>query len=184
MGRKKKTRRSKKQVKTIGNDMLGGFLVVFGLMYFVFLFFYNIGTFAEFIKNLSYGLFGNAIYILPVTLIIVGCYAIASEKKIKVGNQILKGVLVMSLISPIIYTFSSTNFDLFNNFIKYCVEAYNSGIAGVVGAVIAGISVKFIGILATRILLIAITFIALLCIFNLSYPNVSGTQGKAQIYKI
>lgn len=171
MGRKKKTRRSKKQVKTIGNDMLGGFLVVFGLMYFVFLKFYNIGTFAEFIKNLSYGLFGNAIYILPVTLIIVGCYAIASEKKIKVGNQILKGVLVMSLISPIIYTFSSTNFDLFNNFIKYCVEAYNSGIAGVVGAVIAGISVKFIGILATRILLIAITFIALLCIFNLSFSE-------------
>ena len=182
MGRKKKTRRSKKQVKTIGNDMLGGFLVVFGLMYFVFLKFYNIGTFAEFIKNLSYGLFGNAIYILPVTLIIVGCYAIASEKKIKVGNQILKGVLVMSLISPIIYTFSSTNFDLFNNFIKYCVEAYNSGIAGVVGAVIAGISVKFIGILATRILLIAITFIALLCIFNLSFSEFFHGLSKIFIF--
>lgn len=182
MGRKKRTRKSKKQVKTFGNDMLGGFLVVFGLIYFVFLKFYNMGAFAEFIKNLSYGLFGNAIYIFPLTLIIVGCYTIASDKKIKVGNQILKGVLIMSLISPIIYTFTASNFEIFNNFIKYCVEAYNIGIAGLVGSLIAGLLVKFIGILATKILLIAITFVTILCVFNLSFSDFFHGVYKVAIF--
>ncbi|MDD3303527.1 MAG: DNA translocase FtsK 4TM domain-containing protein [Clostridia bacterium] len=171
MGRKKSKGKSKKQVKTIGNDMLGGFLVVFGLIYFVFLTFHNMGGIAEFVKNISYGLFGNAIYLFPITLIVVGCYAIASDKKIKISRQLLKGVLVMSLVSPIIYSFTATNFNLFSNFVKYCVESYNLGIAGAEGAIIAGLLVKLMGVLATRIVLIAITFITTLCVFNLSFSQ-------------
>ena len=65
MGRKRKTsgsspsrsrKKTQKNVKTISTDMLGGFLVVFGLIYFVFLVFNNIGSFAEFIKIVSFGL--------------------------------------------------------------------------------------------------------------------------------
>ena len=79
MGRKRQTtskksttgkrgRKSKKQSKTIGNDMLGGLLVVLGIMLFVFYTFANVGTFAEIIKSLSFGIFGKATFVLPIAM--------------------------------------------------------------------------------------------------------------------
>ena len=50
MGKGKRGRPSKKEQKTITNDMLGGVLVVLGLILVVFIGFRNIGSFAEICK--------------------------------------------------------------------------------------------------------------------------------------
>ena len=202
MGRKRKTsgsspsrsrKKTQKNVKTISTDMLGGFLVVFGLIYFVFLVFNNIGSFAEFIKIVSFGILGKAAFLIPVILIIVGCYAITSDTKIKVSKEIKKGILIMFLLTPVIYSFTSTNFDLFDNMVKYTVDAFNEGVGGAAGALIAGVCVKFIGILATKILFIFLTFIAVLCTFNISFNDlfnmiknlfVSIFNGLSKIFNI
>ena len=202
MGRKRKTsgsspsrsrKKTQKNVKTISTDMLGGFLVVFGLIYFVFLVFNNIGSFAEFIKIVSFGILGKAAFLIPVILIIVGCYAITSDTKIKVSKEIKKGILIMFLLTPVIYSFTSTNFNLFDNIVKYTVDAFNEGVGGAIGALIAGVSVKFIGILATKILFIFLTFIAVLCTFNISFNDlfnmiknlfVSIFNGLSKIFNI
>lgn len=202
MGRRRKTsgsspsrsrKKTQKNVKTISTDMLGGFLVVFGLIYFVFLVFNNIGSFAEFIKIVSFGILGKAAFLIPVILIIVGCYAITSDTKIKVSKEIKKGILIMFLLTPVIYSFTSTNFDLFDNMVKYTVDAFNEGVGGAAGALIAGVCVKFIGILATKILFIFLTFIAVLCTFNISFNDlfnmiknlfVSIFNGLSKIFNI
>lgn len=202
MGRKRKTsgsspsrsrKKTQKNVKTISTDMLGGFLVVFGLIYFVFLVFNNIGSFAEFIKIVSFGILGKAAFLIPVILIVVGCYAITSDTKIKVSKEIKKGILIMFLLTPVIYSFTSTNFNLFDNIVKYTVDAFNEGVGGAIGALIAGVSVKFIGILATKILFIFLTFIAVLCTFNISFNDlfnmiknlfVSIFNGLSKIFNI
>ena len=202
MGRRRKTsgsspsrsrKKTQKNVKTISTDMLGGFLVVFGLIFFVFLVFNNIGSFAEFIKIVSFGILGKAAFLIPVILIIVGCYAITSDTKIKVSKEIKKGILIMFLLTPVIYSFTSTNFNLFDNIVKYTVDAFNEGVGGAIGALIAGVSVKFIGILATKILFIFLTFIAVLCTFNISFNDlfnmiknlfVSIFNGLSKIFNI
>ena len=202
MGRRRKTsgsspsrsrKKTQKNVKTISTDMLGGFLVVFGLIFFVFLVFNNIGSFAEFIKIVSFGILGKAAFLIPVILIIVGCYAITSDTKIKVSKEIKKGILIMFLLTPVIYSFTSTNFGLFDNMVKYTVDAFNEGVGGAIGALIAGVSVKFIGILATKILFIFLTFIAVLCTFNISFNDlfnmiknlfVSIFNGLSKIFNI
>ena len=202
MGRKRKTsgsspsrsrKKTQKNVKTISTDMLGGFLVVFGLIFFVFLVFNNIGSFAEFIKIVSFGILGKAAFLIPVILIVVGCYAITSDTKIKVSKEIKKGILIMFLLTPVIYSFTSTNFNLFDNIVKYTVDAFNEGVGGAIGALIAGVSVKFIGILATKILFIFLTFIAVLCTFNISFNDlfnmiknlfVSIFNGLSKIFNI
>ena len=202
MGRRRKTsgsspsrsrKKTQKNVKTISTDMLGGFLVVFGLIFFVFLVFNNIGSFAEFIKIVSFGILGKAAFLIPVILIVVGCYAITSDTKIKVSKEIKKGILIMFLLTPVIYSFTSTNFNLFDNIVKYTVDAFNEGVGGAIGALIAGVSVKFIGILATKILFIFLTFIAVLCTFNISFNDlfnmiknlfVSIFNGLSKIFNI
>lgn len=166
-----KRRASKKQAKTIGNDMLGGFLVVFGLMLLVFFTFANVGVVAGVIKSVLFGIFGYASFILPITFILVGGYAIASDEKVALGSELKKGLIIMLLVSPVIHSFSATDFNFMDNFVKYTVDSYNLGVAGVIGTFVASVLVKLIGILATRILLIAATFIASLCIFNISFAQ-------------
>ncbi|MEG2348205.1 MAG: DNA translocase FtsK 4TM domain-containing protein [Clostridia bacterium] len=170
------TRIPKAKQKTIGTDMLGGFFVVIALVLAVFYTFSNIGVFADVINNISKGLFGNIVFIFPVTLAIVGIYIIASEKKIKVSKQVFKGILVMCLMCATVYSFSATNFNIFNNFVKFIVNEYNAGLAGtnfagVIGAVLASLSVKVVGSLATKVILTCVTFVTILCVFDISFKQ-------------
>lgn len=195
MGRKRQTtskksttskrgRKSKKQSKTIGNDMLGGLLVVFGIMLFVFYTFANVGEFAEIIKSLSFGIFGKATFVLPLTMIIVGIYAIVSDEKVKISTEFKKGVLVTILLAPTLATFIVRDFNLFDNFIKCLVNAYNDGTIGIVGSLIASICVKFLGVIPSRILFTALTFVSTLCIFNISFAQLFNAISNATSYVI
>ena len=183
MGRKKaeessknttKRRRSttkKKQNKTLSTDFIGGFTVVCGLILFVFLKFKNMGVVAGIFKSLLMGLFGYASYVLPLTCIIAGAYLIVSDEKKKLSTQLKKGLLVTLLTSTLVYLFSGQDFNLCVNPMKYIVNAYETATAGVFGALIAGLIVKLIGVVASKILVIFATAISLLCIFNISFAE-------------
>ena len=88
MGRKKRGRPSKKEQKTITNDMLGGFLVVFGLILAVFIGFKNVGSFAQICKVIFLGALGKSAYTFPILLMGVGTYCIMSEKRVNSFFQI------------------------------------------------------------------------------------------------
>ena len=66
MGRGKRGRPSRKEQKTITNDMLGGFLVVFGLILAIFIGFKNVGSFAQICKVIFLGALGKSAYTFPI----------------------------------------------------------------------------------------------------------------------
>ena len=180
MGRKRKSRTQgrtrKSNQKTFSSDMIGGMLVVFGLIIFVFLKFENIGVIADIFKNLSMGFFGYLAYMLPIVLMIVGIKAIYSDEKINISNDILKGVYLTTMMSATVAVFANGNFNIFDNFVRYIIEGYNNGvngtnIAGLVGMLISSLFVNFIGSIATKIALVFTSFISFLCIFNISFKQ-------------
>ena len=171
--RSKNTYTKKSSRKTIGNDFIGGVLVVLGLILVVFLTFTEIGFIADVIKMILRGLFGYAVFILPVVLIIVGIYAIVSDTKVKLGKEILKGILCMICISAFIGTFVSSNINVENNLMKHLVSAFNDAIylrnaAGALGSALSTVSIKVLGIICSRIILFALSFIVVLCSLNIS----------------
>ncbi len=167
----KNSRKSKKQTKTFSNDMIGGFLVVFGFMLFIFYTFSNIGSVAEIIKSLSFGLFGKAAFLIPLTFIVVGIYSISSDENVQIKSELKKGGLVTLFFAPTLATFLINDFSIFNNFIQYLANSYNVGQAGVFGAFFASIFVKFIGRVPSQILLTSLTFVSTLCILNISFSQ-------------
>ena len=180
MGRKRKSRTQsrtrKSNQKTFKNDMLGGMLVVFGLILFVFLRFENIGIVADIFKNVSMGIFGYMAYLLPVILIVIGIKAIYCDEKINTSKDILKGLYLTTIISATVAVFANSSFNIFDNFIKYMIDGYNNGvlgtnIAGLTGVLVSSLLVSTIGIIASRIVLIFVSLISVLCIFNISFKQ-------------
>lgn len=166
--------RSRKNKKTFANDLMGGFSVVFGVILFIFLKFEKIGVFAELVKSILFGFLGYAAYVIPVALVIIGIAVIANEEKMKISTQNLKGFLVASFLASTISCFLSSNvndFNMFSNFVEYIVNAFNTGTSGIIGAILAGISVKLLGIIGARIFTIFVTFIVTLCSFNMSFAQ-------------
>ena len=174
---KRNTRKvSTKNTKTFLNDLQGGFFVIFGLILLVFLVFSSAGTVSGFINNISKGFFGKLSVLISAVLIFVGIHEIASDEKIKPSSEILKGIILVTLICSVVYSFILSNTTLFDNPIKFISDTYNAGvdgtnISGLLGAIIATLFVSLIGKIATRILLIFITLITALCFFNMSFKD-------------
>ena len=174
---KRNTRKvSTKNTKTFLNDLQGGVFVIFGLILLVFLVFSSAGTVSGFINNISKGFFGKLSVLISAVLIFVGIHEIVSDEKIKPSSEILKGIILVTLICSVVYSFILSNTTLFDNPIKFISDTYNAGvdgtnISGLLGAIIATLFVSLIGKIATRILLIFITLITALCFFNMSFKD-------------
>ena len=169
-------KRTRKQAKTVGTDLMGGFVAVIGIILFVLLKFTSMGIFTDIVKNILFGMFGFAAYVIPLTFVVAGCYIIGSDSKKKISTQLKKGMLITCLLSACIYSFSTSDCNMFSNIMKHLVDAYDASVAvdagitgGLIGALVSGIFMELIGAIATRILLVAITFIAVLCVFNMSF---------------
>lgn len=169
--KKKYSKNSRKSKKNLSTDMLGGFLVVVGFVFFILLAFDSMGAFSIFLKSLLFGIFGKAAFLIPLTMCIVGIYAIMSDSQVVVSKELKKGILIVLLVAPLIYSFSSSNYDMFTNVVKYAVDSFNEGVGGTVGALICGVAVKLIGITPTKVLFSMLTFVAILCVFNISFAQ-------------
>lgn len=180
MGRKKGSKnrkgRNKKAAKTIGNDMLGGILIVVGIMLFVFLAFSNIGFLSNIVKSIFKGFFGNLALGLPLVLVVVGTHLIMSEENVVPSKEIINGTLLVALIASTCCVFVSDNLNILDNTIKYIVDSYNQGVlgsnmGGILGMLIAGVCYSFTGSIASKVLLVLITFITTLLVFDISFAE-------------
>lgn len=175
VGKRKGTKRSKKQ-KTFSTDVLGGFLVVLGLILFVFLKFENIGTLAEIFKSIAFGFFGIMAYLLPASLVIIGVKTIYSDEKNKISSDIYKGLYLTAIISATVAVFANSSFNIFDNFVKMMVDGYNGGvsgevISGCIGVLISSVFVSVIGKIASCIALVFISVISVLYVFKISFQD-------------
>ena len=179
MGRGKRGRPSKKEQKTITNDMLGGVLVVLGLILAVFIGFKNVGSFAQICKVIFLGALGNSAYSFPILLMIIGTYCIMSEKKVKPLSELRKGLVVIVLIAAIFTVFTNSDISIYSNTIKTIVDSINAGIAGqdyggAIGTIVGGAVAGIIGIVPARILFPIFTFILTLFLYNISFKQFFG----------
>lgn len=171
-----RSRNSKANKKTFSIDVLGGILVVLGLILFVFLKFENIGVLAEIFKNISMGFFGKMAYLLPVSLVAIGIKTIYCDEKNKISNDIFKGIYLTTVISATVAVFANSSFNIFGNFVKAIVDGYNGGISGenisgFVGVLFSSLFVNVIGVIASRIALVFISLISVLCVFKISFQE-------------
>lgn len=179
MGKGKRGRPSKKEQKTITNDMLGGFLVVFGLILAVFIGFKNVGSFAQICKIIFLGALGKSAYTFPILLMIVGTYCIMSEKRVNSFSEIRKGLIVIALIAATLTVFTQTNINIYSNPIKAIIDSVNSGIArqnygGAIGTLLGGALAGIVGIVPARIIYPLLTFIVSLFLYNISFKQFFG----------
>ena len=189
MGKGKRGRPSKKEQKTITNDMLGGVLVVLGLILVVFIGFRNIGSFAEICKVLFLGALGKSAYSFPILLMIVGTYCIMSEKKVKPLAEIRKGLIIIALIAATLTVFTESSVTIYSNPVKTVVDSINTGIAsgnfgGAIGTIIGGAIAGLIGIVPARIILPITTFVLTLFLCNISFKQFFGAISYAVDFSI
>ena len=189
MGKGKRGRPSKKEQKTITNDMLGGVLVVLGLILVVFIGFKNIGSFAEICKVFFLGALGKSAYSFPILLMIVGTYCIMSEKKVKPLSEIRKGLIIIALISATLTVFTEPSVTIYSNPVKTVVDSINEGIAsnnygGAIGTLIGGAIAGLIGIVPARLILPVITFVLGLFLCNISFKQFFGAISYAVDFSI
>ncbi len=180
MGRRKgsKNRKGNKKqsAKTLRHDMLGGVLIITGVLLFILLIFPNIGFLSNIIKNVFKGFFGNLAIGFAIALILVGAHCIMSNSRVVPSKEIVKGVLLVSLVAATICSFTTKDLNLFANPVKYIVDSYNTGVlgsnmGGIVGNVIAAICNSVLGGIVSKVLLILVTFVSTLLIFDISFAE-------------
>ncbi len=179
MGKGKRGRPTKKEQKTITSDVLGAFLIVFGLILTVFISFKNLGSVAQICKVVFLGALGNFAYAFPVLLMGVGAYCIMSDKKVKPLNEIKKGLLVIALVAATLIVFTQSSVTLYSNPIKTIIDSVNAGIAkqncgGAIGTIIGGAFAGIVGMTVSRIVFPLITFIITLFVYNISFKQFFG----------
>lgn len=189
MGRGKRGRPSKKEQKTITNDMLGGFLVVFGLILAIFIGFKNVGSFAQICKVIFLGALGKSAYTFPILLMVIGTYCIMSEKRINCLTEIRKGLIVVVLIAATLTVFTEPNVNIYSNPIKTIVDSVNTGIAkqnygGAIGTIVGGAIAGIVGSVPACIICPLITFITALFIYNISFKQFFGAVSYGFNYMV
>ena len=189
MGRKKRGRPSKKQTKTITNDMLGGFLVVLGVILTVFIGFKNVGSFAQICKVVFLGALGKFAYSFPILLIAVGIYCIVSDKKVNPLSEIRKGAIIIALIAAVLTIFTVNNVSMYVNPVKTIADSVNAGIeksnyGGAIGTIISGAIAGIIGMTATRLTLPIFTLVISLFILDISFKQFFGGIAYAFNYAV
>lgn len=185
MGRKRKATSSKKTVtkkarnnskKSILQDFLGGTFVALGIVVFILLLSSDLGDMLKSIKAALNGLFGYGMYVIPVSLIVIGIYLVITKRRVKVSKQFYKALFTMIMISSTIGVFTLKNYNgIFNSFVQFLIDdCYLATVkqrefCGLIGGMISASLMSLLGVTLARILICFITFVSVLCVFNISF---------------
>ena len=191
MGRRKGSKNKKRKGTTSSSstqntfmtEFLGGLTVVLGLALIVIFKFDNMGVLSQWINNVFTGLLGEMRMILPIICFYVGGATIISSKKIKILPELLKGFVVVMLISASVFAFDFARYDLWTNPGEFVDATYNGAlkgenIAGILGGIIANIT-YLAGDILSKIILITFTLF-----FTLYFINLGLRDFFAIIYNI
>ena len=181
--KKRKGTTSTKSQNTFMSEFIGGLTVVLGLALIVVFKFDNIGVVSQGINNIFTGLLGEMRMLLPVICFYVGGFAIISSKKIKIATELLKGFVVVVLVSACVFAFDLARYDLWTNPAEFVDAAYNGAlkgdhISGILGGIIANIT-YLTGPILSKIILITFTLF-----FTLYFINLGLRDFFAIIYNI
>ena len=181
--KRKGTTRTSSTQNTFVTEFLGGLTVVLGLALIVIFKFDNMGVVSQGINSVFTGLLGEIRIVLPVICFYVGGATIISSKKIKLLPELLKGFVVVMLISACVFAFDFARYDLWTNPAEFVDEAYNGAlrgenIAGILGGIIANIT-YLTGDILSKIILITFTLF-----FTLYFINLGLRDFFAIIYNI
>ncbi len=181
--KRKGTARTSSTQNTFMTEFLGGLTVVLGLALIVIFKFDNMGVLSQGINSVFTGLLGEMRMILPIICFYVGGATIISSKKIKILPELLKGFVVVMLISACVFAFDFARYDLWTNPAEFVDTAYNGAlrgenIAGILGGIIANIT-YLAGDILSKIILITFTLF-----FTLYFINLGLRDFFAIIYNI
>lgn len=178
MGRKKSSKRTtatrrKKKNNTIGLDFIGGILIAIGAILLVCLGFENTSGFALALSEILGGLFGVLKVGLPIVFIIVGIECIIKEKAIYPMTEIVKGIVLVCVLSGTVYSFACDKLletSTVTSYIKWAwVEGIRGGnVAGLIGGLITSSLASLLGIVITRTVLIILSIFVALYFCNIS----------------
>ena len=181
--KRKGTTTNKKTENTFMTEFLGGLTVVLGLALVVIFKFNNVGVLSTGMNNIFTGLLGEVRMLLPLICFYVGGAVIISSKKINILTELLKGVVLVILVSACVYSFDLGRYDLWSN-PRECINvAYNGAIrgdhiSGLLGGIIANITF-LAGDIVSKIMLITFTLF-----FGLYFVNLGIRDFFAIIYNI
>lgn len=178
MGRRKGSKnkaatRRKKKNETIGLDFIGGILIAIGVVLFVCLSFENTSGFALAVSEILGGLLGVLKIGLPIVFAIVGIECIVKDKAIFPMSEVIKGIVLLCVLSGTVYSFASDKLletSTVTSYIKWAwVEGIRGGnIAGLIGGLITSSLAGLLGIAVTRTILVILTIFAGLYFANIS----------------
>ena len=181
--RKGTTSNAKVQNNTFMTEFLGGLTVVLGLALIVIFKFNNMGVLSGGINTVFTGLLGEIRMLLPIICFYVGGATIISSKKIKILPELLKGFVVVMLISACVFAFDFARYDLWTNPAGFVDATYNGAlrgenIAGILGGIIANIT-YLAGDIISKIILLTFTLF-----FTLYFIHLGLRDFFAIIYNI
>ena len=187
MGRKKtkrKTSTARRKVKkdTIGLDFIGGILIAIGVILFVILRFENTGSFALAISEILGGLFGVLKISIPIVFAIIGIKCIILDKEIYPLSELVKGIVLVCIISGMVYSFAYDKLFTASSATSYVKWAWIGGIngeniAGLIGGMITSSIASLFGIVCARVTLVILTLFV-----GLYFLGIGLRQFVASIY--
>ena len=181
--KRKGTAKSSSTQNSFVTEFLGGLTVVLGLALVVVFKFDNIGVLSTWINNVFTGLFGEIRMLIPIICFYVGGATIISSNKINICSELLKGVIVVTLVAACVFSFDMARYDLWTNPKEFVDAAYNGAIigeniSGILGGIIANIT-YLTGDIVSKIILITITLF-----FTLYFINLGLRDFFAIIYNV
>ena len=168
------TKKAKAPVKN-NTEIISILTMALGLVLGVFCYVPETGVLGELIKNLSLGLFGPAIFSLPVIVFAVGLHFLV-KKDVSYKSKYIISLFVPLVISVIIHLISygrlsDVSVSEFYSWGKNCVGG------GFIGGIICEPIVTVIGILASYIVFISALIIMAIIIFDISFLEIFRKTG-------
>ncbi len=175
------TEKSKNQPQSsvLAKEILGIVIIALGLLAFICIFFTsNSGTFGKPFKQISSGLFGWAHYLIPLAILLFGCY-IALAGRVKQLSRKTMYLILLILLIPCFFqiAYLSKNMSQISSGInvwQFISHMYSIGISeinngGVFGGILMTPFVIFFGVTGGYIITITATVVLVIYITNKSF---------------
>ncbi|MFA5340375.1 MAG: DNA translocase FtsK 4TM domain-containing protein [Clostridia bacterium] len=171
--------KNKSQNNVLAKEIFGIVIIALGLLAFVCIFFTsNSGTFGKPFKEVSSGLFGWTHYLIPLVILLIGCY-IALAGRVKQLSRKTMYLILLILLIPCFFqiAYLSENMSQISNGMnvwQFISHMYSIGIqqvknGGVFGGIIMTPLVIFFGVTGGYIITITATVVLVIYITNKSF---------------
>ncbi|QEK12219.1 DNA translocase FtsK [Crassaminicella thermophila] len=179
MGRKTRKKNKANQKSKLKNEIISLFIISIGILILISLQNKSTGELGKFIKSALMGLLSVPAHLLPYIIILLGIFSMIgklSDKKLKlsIGLMYIGYVIVYS-----IYTSEYIPSKISFQNIKLVYEQGIEGIGGgLLGSILAGISIRLLGINGSYLVIITMMIISFIIITRISLVDLVRKSNK------